>query len=84
MEIARRLKQSVERFAETGAGDVKRLPGIDPPKFHLRASAEIRASPQAPCNINLGPVLVPNNCKPCARSKLQRMCPVGQSVSRNA
>jgi mRNA interferase RelE/StbE len=34
--IARRVKQSVERFAETGAGKVKRLQGIDPPEFRLR------------------------------------------------
>jgi len=27
--IARRVKQSVERFAEAGAGSVKRLQGID-------------------------------------------------------
>ena len=31
--IARRVKQSVERFAETGAGNVKKLQGIDPPEF---------------------------------------------------
>jgi mRNA-degrading endonuclease RelE of RelBE toxin-antitoxin system len=34
--IARRVKQSVERFAETGSGNVKRLQGIDPPEFRLR------------------------------------------------
>ncbi len=34
--IARRIKQAVERFAETGAGNVKRLQGIDPPEFRLR------------------------------------------------
>ena len=34
--IARRVKQSVERFAETGAGNVKKLQGIDPPEFRLR------------------------------------------------
>jgi mRNA interferase RelE/StbE len=34
--IARRVKQSVERFAETGAGNVKRLQGADPPEFRLR------------------------------------------------
>ncbi len=33
---ARRTKQSVERLAETGAGNVKRLQGIDPPEFRLR------------------------------------------------
>ena len=35
--IARRVKQVVERFAGTGAGDVKRLQGIDPPEYRLRA-----------------------------------------------
>ncbi len=35
--IARRIKQAVERFAETGAGNIKRLQGIDPPEFRLRA-----------------------------------------------
>ena len=34
--IVRRVKQSVERFAETGAGNVKKLQGIDPPEFRLR------------------------------------------------
>jgi mRNA interferase RelE/StbE len=34
--VARRVKQSVERFVETGAGSVKRLHGIDPPEFRLR------------------------------------------------
>lgn len=34
--IARRIKQSVERFVETGTGDVKRLRGIDPIEFRLR------------------------------------------------
>jgi len=34
--IARRVMQSVERFAETGAGNVKKLQGIDPPEFRLR------------------------------------------------
>jgi mRNA-degrading endonuclease RelE of RelBE toxin-antitoxin system len=33
---ARRVKQSVERFAETGAGNIKRLQGMDPPEFRLR------------------------------------------------
>ena len=35
-EMARRVKQAVERFAETGAGSVKRLQGIKPPEFRLR------------------------------------------------
>ena len=35
--IARRVKQSVERFAESGAGNVRRLQAIDPPEFRLRA-----------------------------------------------
>jgi mRNA-degrading endonuclease RelE of RelBE toxin-antitoxin system len=34
--IARRVKQTVERFADTGAGNVKRLHGIDPPEYRLR------------------------------------------------
>jgi mRNA interferase RelE/StbE len=34
--IARRVKQAVERFADTGAGNVKRLQSIDPPEYHLR------------------------------------------------
>jgi mRNA-degrading endonuclease RelE of RelBE toxin-antitoxin system len=34
--IARRIKLSAERFTETGAGNVKRLQGIDPPEFRLR------------------------------------------------
>ncbi len=34
--IARRVKQSVQRFAETGAGNVKRLQDITPPEFRLR------------------------------------------------
>jgi len=34
--IARRVKRSVERFAQTGAGNVKRLQGIDPPEFRIR------------------------------------------------
>ena len=34
--IARRVKRAVERLAGTGAGDVKRLQGIDPPEYRLR------------------------------------------------
>lgn len=34
--IARRVKQSVERFAATGAGNVKRLQDIVPPEYRLR------------------------------------------------
>ena len=34
--IARRVKQAVERFADTGAGNVKRLQGIGPPEYRLR------------------------------------------------
>jgi len=34
--IARRVKQAVERFADTGAGNVKRLRGVDPPEYRLR------------------------------------------------
>jgi len=35
-KIARRVKQAVERFAETGAGSVKKLQDIDP-EYRLRA-----------------------------------------------
>jgi mRNA-degrading endonuclease RelE of RelBE toxin-antitoxin system len=35
--MARRIKLAVERFAATGAGNVKRLQGIDPPEYRLRA-----------------------------------------------
>ena len=31
--MARRIKKAVERFAETGSGNVKKLQGIDPPEF---------------------------------------------------
>ena len=34
--IARRVKQSVERFAATGAGNTKRLTDIHPPQYPLR------------------------------------------------
>ena len=34
--MARRIKHSVERFAGTGAGNVKRLHDITPPEFRLR------------------------------------------------
>ena len=35
-EMARRVKRAVERFAEIGTGNVKRLQGIKPPEFRLR------------------------------------------------
>jgi len=35
-DIARRVKQAVERFAETGAGNVKKLQGLAPPEYRLR------------------------------------------------
>lgn len=35
--IARRVKLAVERFAESGSGNVKRLQAIDPSEFRLRA-----------------------------------------------
>lgn len=34
--VARRIKQAVERLADTGSGNVKRLQGIDPPEYRLR------------------------------------------------
>ena len=36
-KIALRVKQAVERFAESGAGSVKKLQDIDPPEYRLRA-----------------------------------------------
>lgn len=33
---ARRVQRGVERFAGSGAGNIKRLQGIDPPEFRLR------------------------------------------------
>ena len=33
---ARQVKNAVERFAEHGAGKVKKLQGLDPPEFRLR------------------------------------------------
>ena len=36
-KIALRVKQAVERFAETGAGSVKKLQDIDPPEYRVRA-----------------------------------------------
>ena len=33
---ARQIKAAVERFAEHGAGKVKKLQGVDPPEFRLR------------------------------------------------
>lgn len=33
---ARRIRQAIERFATVGAGNVKRLQGIDPPEYRLR------------------------------------------------
>ena len=35
-DIARRVQLTVERFAASGSGDVKRLRGIEPPEFRLR------------------------------------------------
>ncbi len=34
--VARRVKQSIERFAEAGTGDIKKLQGFHPPEFRLR------------------------------------------------
>jgi mRNA interferase RelE/StbE len=33
---ARRIKQAVDRFALTTAGDVKKLQGVEPPEYRLR------------------------------------------------
>jgi hypothetical protein len=35
--VARRVKRAVERFADTGAGNVKRPQGTEPPEYRLRA-----------------------------------------------
>jgi mRNA-degrading endonuclease RelE of RelBE toxin-antitoxin system len=35
--VARRVFRAVERFAQTGAGNVKRLQGTHPPEFRLRS-----------------------------------------------
>ena len=34
--IARRIQRTVERFAQTESGNVKKLQGIDPPEYRLR------------------------------------------------
>ena len=34
--IARRVQKTLERFAMTGAGNVKKLKGINPPEYRLR------------------------------------------------
>lgn len=34
--IAQRIKRAVERFADTGASNVKRLQAINPPEYRLR------------------------------------------------
>jgi mRNA interferase RelE/StbE len=34
--VARRVRQAVERFADSGLGDVKKLQGVDPPTLRLR------------------------------------------------
>lgn len=37
--IARRVKNGVERLAETGVGDVKKLTDVHPPEYRLRIGA---------------------------------------------
>ena len=34
--IAHRVKKTVERFADSGAGNVKKLQGIEPPEYRIR------------------------------------------------
>jgi mRNA-degrading endonuclease RelE of RelBE toxin-antitoxin system len=34
--VARRIKVAIERYAQTGAGNIKRLQDIDPPEYRLR------------------------------------------------
>jgi hypothetical protein len=47
--VARRVKRAVERFADTGAGSVKRLQGIDPPENRLRVGDyRVRAGRHCP------------------------------------
>ena len=40
--IALRIRQAVQRFAGTGAVNVRRLQGIDPPEFRLRVGDRVR------------------------------------------
>lgn len=35
--VARRIKLAIERFASTGAGDIKPLQGLEPPECRLRS-----------------------------------------------
>jgi mRNA-degrading endonuclease RelE of RelBE toxin-antitoxin system len=34
--VARRVAKAVERFAEAGAGNVRKLQDVDPPEYRLR------------------------------------------------
>ena len=34
--VARRIREAVERFVTTGAGNVKRLQDVEPPEYRLR------------------------------------------------
>jgi len=34
--VARRVKQAIERFADSSLGDVKKLQDVDPPTLRLR------------------------------------------------
>ena len=36
---ATRVVEALERFAETGQGDVRRLRGVSPPEYRLRVGA---------------------------------------------
>ena len=42
--MAHRVKQSVERFAEIGAGNVKKLQGSEPPEFRSASAITAFAS----------------------------------------
>lgn len=49
--LGRRIKQAVERFAATGAGNIKRLQGVEPPEYRMRvgdyrARFHLEASPR--------------------------------------
>lgn len=56
--IARHVKHSVERFVETGAGNIKRLQGIDPPEFRLMTVKPSQSSASATAATPTGERLV--------------------------
>jgi mRNA-degrading endonuclease RelE of RelBE toxin-antitoxin system len=38
-QVAKRVRDSVRRYAELGLGDVRRLTDVDPPEYRLRVGA---------------------------------------------